>query len=176
MKEFLMRATKNLYMINFIFRGGVAGSQWSSTRKAELPRAADPRTNNPKRSNETKWRPREDARLKAGRQRRTEEPHNISTVRCCWSTEKAPGTCAGPGSATRTSGKGDRRRELGRRARPEGDVGETLREYGKDLRHQSRPIHQRGGEAGEPGSRGPRDSKRTQRRARGAWEIADRRP
>ncbi|KAJ1170327.1 hypothetical protein NDU88_002205 [Pleurodeles waltl] len=76
-------------------------------------------------SGETKWRPREDARLKAGRQRRTEEPHNIGTVRSHRSTGIAPGTCAGPGSAIRTSGKGDRRREPGRRARPRGDVGET---------------------------------------------------
>ncbi|KAJ1218701.1 hypothetical protein NDU88_006278 [Pleurodeles waltl] len=128
-----------------------------------------------KRSDEAKWRPREVARLKAGRRRRTEEPHNIGTVRCHRSTEKAPGTCAGPGAVTRTSCKGDWRREPGRRARPGGDAGETQREYGKDLRHQSRPIHQRGGEAGETGSRGPRNSKRTQRRARGAWKIADRR-
>ncbi|KAJ1175034.1 hypothetical protein NDU88_000325 [Pleurodeles waltl] len=128
-----------------------------------------------KRSDEAKWWPCEDARLKAGRRRRTEEPHNVGTVRCHRSTEKAPGTCTGPGAATLTSGKGDRRREPGRRARPGGDAGET-REYGKDFRCQSRSIHQRGGEAGETGSRGPRDSKRTQRRARGAWKIADRRP
>ncbi|KAJ1174650.1 hypothetical protein NDU88_006470 [Pleurodeles waltl] len=129
-----------------------------------------------KRSDEANWRPREDARLKAGRLRRTEESHNMGTVRCHRSTEKVPGTCAGPGAATRTSGKGERRREPGRRASPGGDAGETQREYGKDLRHQSRPIHLRGGEAGETGSRGPRDSKRTQQRARGAWKIADLRP
>ncbi|KAJ1137365.1 hypothetical protein NDU88_003775 [Pleurodeles waltl] len=68
---------------------------------------------------------REDARLKAGQQRRTKEPHNIGTVRSHRNTGAASGTCAGPRATIRTSGKGDRRREHGRRARPGGDTGET---------------------------------------------------
>ncbi|KAJ1186675.1 hypothetical protein NDU88_003456 [Pleurodeles waltl] len=80
---------------------------------------------------------REDTTLKAGRQRRTREPHNIGTVRSHRNTGAAPGTCVGPEAATRTSGKGDRRKELGQKARPGGDAGATQREYRKDLRYQS---------------------------------------
>ncbi|KAJ1175315.1 hypothetical protein NDU88_000603 [Pleurodeles waltl] len=40
-------------------------------------------------------------------------------------TGASSGTCAGPEAAILTSSKGDRRKELGRRARPGGDEGET---------------------------------------------------
>ncbi|KAJ1141374.1 hypothetical protein NDU88_007707 [Pleurodeles waltl] len=123
-----------------------------------------------KRTGETKWWPREDARPKAGRQRRTRELYDIGTVRSHRSTglrlEHAPVPKRRFGRAVRGIGGRNSGREPGlevTQEKPSGNTGKT-----SDTSPDSSTSAEE--KQGKPEARGPRDSKRTQGGVRGGLE------